>query len=47
MWYALMHYLREEYPLEFLRMPPELGETVQEIIAKVEEYRKEYALAAD
>jgi hypothetical protein len=46
-WYALMHYMREEHPLEFLRMPPELGETVQEIIAKVEEYRKEYALAAD
>lgn len=46
MWYALMHYLREEHPLEFLRMPPELGETVQEIIEKVEEYRKAYALEA-
>jgi nucleoside-triphosphatase THEP1 len=43
-WYALMHYLRGEHPLEFLRMPPELSETVQEIIAKVETEREAYAL---
>ncbi len=42
-WYALMHYMREQYPTEYLRMPPELKETVQEIIAKVEQMRVDYA----
>lgn len=42
-WYALMHYMKDKYPTEYLRMPPELKETVQEIIAKVEQMRIDYA----
>lgn len=43
-YYALMHYLKDEYPQEYLRTPPELKETVQEIMDKVEEYRIVYQL---
>ena len=43
-YYALMHYLKDEYPQEYLRTPPELKETVQEIMDKVEEYRIAYQL---
>ena len=42
-WYALMHYMKDLYPTEYLRIPPELKETVQEIIAKVEQMRVDYA----
>lgn len=42
-WYALMHYLKEQYPLEYLRMGEELRETVEDIIRKVEKMREEYA----
>ncbi len=42
-YYALMHYLRDQYPTEYLRMPPEMKETVEEIIAKVEQMRVDYA----
>ncbi len=42
-WYALMHYMKEQYPLEYLRMGEELRETVEEIIQKVEKMRTEYA----
>lgn len=41
-WYALMYYMQDTHPSEYLRMPPELEETVQEIIDKVEEYRGAY-----
>lgn len=43
-YYALMHYLKDEHPQEYLRTPPELKETVQEIMDKVEEYRIAYQL---
>ncbi len=42
-WYALMYYMKDQHPTEYLRMPPELKETVQEIIAKVEQMRVDYA----
>ncbi|MGB1243778.1 MAG: hypothetical protein ACPG49_14730, partial [Chitinophagales bacterium] len=42
-YYALMHFLKNKYPTEYLRMPPELKETVEEIIAKVEQMRVDYA----
>lgn len=42
-WYALMYYLKDQHPLEYLRMPPELKETVDEIIAEAEKMRLEYA----
>lgn len=44
LWYALMYYLQDEYPTEYLRMPPEIKETVDEIIAKVEQMRADYAI---
>jgi TPR repeat protein len=39
-WYALMHYMQDQYPSEYLRMGDELSETVKEIISKVESLRK-------
>lgn len=42
-YYALMHHLREEYPLEILKMGPELEETVQEILEKVKQMAIDYA----
>lgn len=41
--YVLMHYMKDEYPNEYLRMPPEMKDTVEDIIKKVEEYRVKYA----
>jgi TPR repeat protein/DNA-binding transcriptional regulator GbsR (MarR family) len=40
-WYALMYYLQDQYPNEYLRMGDELKETVEEIIAEVEKLREE------
>lgn len=42
-WYALMYFMREEYPIEYLRMGDELQQTVEEIIAKVEQMAIDYA----
>jgi TPR repeat protein len=47
LWYALMYYMQEEHPNEYLRMGEELRETVQEIIAEVEEMRKRYGKEAE
>ena len=41
-WYALMHYMREEHPIEYLRMGSELKETVEEIVAKIDEMSVKY-----
>jgi len=41
-YYALMYYLQDEYPNEYLRMGSELKETVEEIIAEVEEMKTTY-----
>ncbi|MEM1324661.1 MAG: tetratricopeptide repeat protein [Bacteroidota bacterium] len=43
-WYALLYYIQDEYAADYLRMPPELKETVEEIIEKVEQMRIDYAL---
>ncbi len=43
-YYALMYYMQDKYPNEYLRMGDELKETVEEIIDKVEEMRLAYAL---
>lgn len=43
LYYATLHYLRDEYPTEYLRMGPELKETVEEIIADVEQMAIDYA----
>ena len=42
LYYALMYYLQDKYPNEYLRMGDELKETVEEIIAEVERMREEY-----
>ncbi|MFK7983392.1 MAG: hypothetical protein AB8G86_25650 [Saprospiraceae bacterium] len=41
-YYALMYYLQDDYPNEYLRMGAELKETVEEIIAEVEEMKASY-----
>ncbi len=42
-WYALMYYMQDEHPNEYLKMGGELKETVEEIIAEVEQMRIDYA----
>lgn len=42
-YYALMHFMRDEYPDEILKMGPELKETVDEIIAEVKQMAIDYA----
>jgi hypothetical protein len=43
LYYALMHYRKDEYPNEYLRMPPEMKETVEDVIKKIEDYKVKYA----
>ena len=43
-WYALMYYMRDQHPNEYLKMGEELRETVEEIIAKVEQMAIDYAV---
>jgi TPR repeat protein len=43
-WYATLYYLQEKYPTEYLRMPPEIKETVEEAIVKVEQMRIDYRI---
>ncbi len=42
-YYATLHYLKEEYPTEYLRMPPELKETVEELVAEIDQMAIDYA----
>ena len=42
-YYALMHFMRDKYPDEILKMGPELKETVDEVIARVEQMAIDYA----
>jgi hypothetical protein len=43
-WYATLYYVQDKYPTEYLRMPPEIKETVEEAIAKVEQMRIDYRI---
>jgi len=43
LYYATLHYLQEEYPTEYLRMPPELKETVEELVAEIDQMAIDYA----
>jgi len=43
-WYALMKLIENEYPHEYKKMGSEIEETVYEILEKIEELRKKYAL---
>lgn len=41
-YYALMNYMKDEYPLEYLKAGDELKEMIIEIIGDIEKYKKEY-----
>lgn len=42
-YYALMHYMKDEYPNEYLRMGEELKQPVEDVMKKVEEMAVDYA----
>lgn len=44
-WYTTLYYMQDKYPMDYLRMPPEIKETVKEAIAKVEQMRVDYTIA--
>ena len=43
LYYATLHFLQDEYPTEYLRMGPELKETVDDILAEVAQMAIDYA----
>jgi hypothetical protein len=43
-YYALMYFMKDEYPKEYLKMGSELEETVNEIFIKVGEKERNYTL---
>lgn len=42
-YYANLHYIKDEYPTEYLRMPAEMKETVEELIAEIDQMAIDYA----
>ncbi len=42
-YYALMHFLQDEFPNEYKKMGKELRQTVEEIISRVEQWEADYA----
>ncbi|MCU0287780.1 MAG: ATPase [Acidobacteria bacterium] len=42
-YYALMYFLKDDYPNEFIKMGDELKQTVEEIIEVVRQWEKDYA----
>lgn len=43
LYYANLHYIKDEYPTEYLRMPAEMKETVEELIAEIDQMAIDYA----
>ena len=43
LYYAILYFLRDEFPTEYLRMGPELKETVDDILAEVAQMAIDYA----
>ncbi|MCH6558981.1 hypothetical protein IH799_01355, partial [candidate division KSB1 bacterium] len=41
-YYALMYFMQKEYPNEYRKMGGELKQTVEEIIAKIQQLAKDY-----
>ncbi len=41
-YYALMSFLKDDYPNEYLKKGSELNQTVEEIISKVHQLEKDY-----
>ncbi len=44
-YYALVKLMHKEYPKEYLKMPPEIEDTVEQILVKVQEQRAKYAIS--
>ncbi|MCP5052631.1 MAG: hypothetical protein GY940_36015, partial [bacterium] len=42
-YYAMMHFLKDDYPNEYKKMGEELKQTVEEIIQMVHQWEKDYA----
>ncbi|MDY7033477.1 MAG: hypothetical protein SVY10_16415 [Thermodesulfobacteriota bacterium] len=42
-YYAVMHFMKKEFPDEYLKMGGELKETVDEVIEKINLLAKDYA----
>jgi TPR repeat protein/DNA-binding transcriptional ArsR family regulator len=42
-YYTLMYFLKDEYPNEYIKMGEELKQTIEEIIAVVRQWEKDYA----
>jgi hypothetical protein len=42
LWYALMTFMQDDFPVEIKKMGNELRETVDEIVAKVKKMREKY-----
>lgn len=42
-YYALMHYMKDEYPNEYLRMGDELKQPVEDVMKKIEQMAVDYA----
>ena len=43
LYYTLMHLMKDKYPDAYLRMGPEMQETVEEMLAEIEALRIKYA----
>lgn len=41
--FVVNHFLKDEEPIEYLKMPPELKETVEELVAEIEQMAIDYA----
>jgi hypothetical protein len=41
--YACLHFLKDEYKMEYLRMPPEISETVQDVLTEIAQIEMDYA----
>lgn len=43
LYYANLHYIKDEYPIEYLRMPAEMKETVEELVKEIDQMAIDYA----
>lgn len=43
LYYATLHFLQDEHPTDYLRMGPELRETVDDVLAEVAQMAIDYA----
>ena len=43
LYYACLYFLKDEYRIEYLRMPPEISETVQDVLTEIKQIAIDYA----